>query len=248
MSPPQTIGTGRTLLGRAADPNLAYTNKVKALSPIVYFPQAEASGTTIVDESGNGRNGTYTGVDLGQTGIGDGRTCPSYDGTNDYGDIYTAGLAGAFNKDEGTLALWLKVSGAGVWTDATSRRALLLQTDTSNRVSILRSSSNNQLVATYTAGGTQKQVLIATSSTAWLHLAITWSKANDQAIVYFNGTQSGSTQTGLGTWSGSLNSATTLLGAISKTPTQVWSGFLAHAAVWTTPLSAGQIATLAVVP
>jgi concanavalin A-like lectin/glucanase superfamily protein len=227
---------------------LTYTKKVQALSPIAYFPQGEASGTTIADESNNGRSGTYTGVDLGQTGIGDGRTSPSYDGVNDYGDIYTASFASAFNKDEGTIAVWLKVASASVWTDGTSRRAVLLQTDTSNRVSISRASSNNQLIANYTAGGTQKQVVIATSSTAWLHVAVTWSKANDQVIVYFNGTQSGTTQTGLGSWSGVLNSATTLLGAISKTPTQAWSGFLAHAAVWTTPLSAAQILTLATVP
>jgi hypothetical protein len=244
----RTIGVGRSLLGQAGDPTMAYTNKVKALAPIAYWPLAEPSGSVATDESGNSRNGAYTGVDLGQTGIGDGRTCPLFDGTNDYTDIYSASLASAFNKDEGTAAIWLKVAEAGVWTDATTRRLLVLQADANNRILLTKGSTNNQLVIAYTAGGTTEQVTITASSTAWLHLAMTWSKAADEVKAYFNGTQSGSTQATLGTWSGSLASTTTLLGAISKTPTQVWNGYLAHAAIWTTPLSAAQIATLAVVP
>jgi hypothetical protein len=79
----------------------------------------------------------------------------------------------------------------------------------------------------------------------WLAVGITWSKAADQVIAYLGGAQTGTTQTGLGTFVGPLTNTVVVLGATSVTPTLVWSGFLAHAAVWATPLSAGQMATLA---
>ena len=44
---------------------------------------SEASGTDMIDAVA-AHNGTYTGVTLGQPGIGDGLTCPLFDGANDY--------------------------------------------------------------------------------------------------------------------------------------------------------------------
>lgn len=224
---------------------LAYTSKVDALNPIAYWPLAEPSGTTIVDESGNGRNGAYTAVTLGQAGIGDGRTSASFNGTTSYGNIHGASFAGAFNPAEGTAALWLKVSGAGVWTDGTTRRALSLRADASNLIQIQRPATNNLLQVLYNAGGTLEAPTIATSSLNWLHIAVTWSKSADQVKIYLNGAQSGATQTGLGIWVGALDSTLTNIGATAQ-PSTVWSGLLAHVAVWNTPLSAAQIATLAV--
>jgi hypothetical protein len=231
---------------------LAYTNKVIALSPIAYFPQAEASGTVCTDESGNARNGVYKASGeplLGQTGVGDGRTAPLYDGTNDFANIFTAGLQGAFSGAEGTLALWMKVSAVGVWTDGATRLLARLAADANNQVRILRTVTNNQIRVQLTAGGTASLVGIAVGpTTGWVHLAVTWSDAADQLIAYLNGAQSGATQTGLGTFAGSLATTTVVLGAADTASTTPWSGYLAHAAVWATPLSAAQIATLAVVP
>ncbi len=227
-----------------------YTQKVIALGPIGYWPQAESSGTVALDASGNGRNGAYTGVTLGQTGIGDGRTSASYDGATSYANIYTAGLAGAFSGAEGTIALWIRVANAGVWSDATIRRLFTFQADSNNRVQLARSVTNNNLIITYVAGGTATTVSNSgfAADTNWIHMAVTWSKAADQLKLYKNGAQLGTTQTGLGVFVGALNATAVFLGAASNTPTNVWNGFEAHAAVWNTPLSAAQIATLAVVP
>lgn len=224
----------------------AYTQKVKALSPIAYWPQAEASGTTIVDESGNGRNGTYTAVTLAQPGIGDGRTTASFNGSTSWGNIFSTSLQSAFNNQEGSAGGWLKVSGPGVWTDAVARRMMLLQVDGNNRVILTRSATNNVINASYIAGGTTKNVNVTTNAElTWLHLFITWSKSADQVKVYYNGAQSGATQTGLGVWAGSLLSTATLLGAGSNAPTAVWSGLLGDWGIWATPLSAAQVASLA---
>lgn len=231
------------------DTSMAYTNKVKALSPIAYWPLAESSGTIIVDESGNGRNGTYTGVDLGQTGIGDGRTCPLFDGVNDVGNVFSASLQGAFNGSEGTIALWAKVSGSGVWTDAATRWCAIFRVDGNNLVGIQRSTTNNRLQVTYIAGATNKTITKdSLTTTNWMHVAITWSKAADQVIMYFGGVQNGATLTVLGTWAGSLATTATNIGARFTTPDQIWDGYLAHVALWTTPLNSTQIASLAVVP
>ena len=231
---------------------LAYTNKVIALAPIAYWPLAESSGTTIVDESGNGRNGVYRASGeplLGQAGIGDGRTCPLFDGTNDFANVFSASLQGAFNSAEGTLALWFKVAAAGVWTDATTRRLMYFQADASNRVRFEKSTTNNQIAFVYTAGATAKSVLWNNAGPlGWQHIAITWTKSGDQMIAYQNGAQTGATQTALGTWVGNLAATTTAVGASDTTGGNPWSGNLAHAAVWASALSAAQIATLAVVP
>lgn len=238
----------RLLYGMTGNP-MAYTNKVIALSPIAYWPLAEPSGTTIVDESGNARNGTYTAATLGTTGVGDGRTAATFDGTTAFGNIFSASLQGAFNSAEGTLAVWLQVSGAGVWTDATTRRIFYLQADSNNRVYVERTATNNQLSGKYTAGATTKTVNWTTSApTGWTHIAITWSKAADQVILYGNGAQIGATQTGLGVWVGNLAATTTVLAAASTVPGNPWSGNLAHAAIWTTPLTSTQVTALATVP
>ncbi len=229
------------LLGSARNP-LAYTNKIKALGPIAYYPQAEPSGTTIVDESGNGRNGTYVGVTLGQPGIGDGRTAAGYDGATSYGNIYSASLAGAWNGAEGSIVIW------GQWTenvDGANRFLANLFTNTNNRLVIDRTAATT-LRWRYIAGGTTKTINITINDTNWHAIAVTWNKAADRAIGYYDGGQSGTTQTGLGTWVGALTTA--LIGASTITPTFVWKGRSAHVALFNRALSAAEIASLAVVP
>ena len=226
----------------------AYTSKVAALSPIAYWPLDELSGSVANDRSGNGRNGAYTAVTLGAAGVGDGRTAATLDGSTSYVNIYSASLAGVNIGPAGTIACWAKVSAAGVWTDSVARRLIYLAVDANNRVSLVKSNLNNEVDWLYVAGGTTKQAGITTfSPTGWFHLALTWSKTGDAVKFYVNGAQNGSTATGLGTWAGNLAPTTTLLGAISQAPANVWSGQLAHAAVWNRSLSATEVASLAVV-
>lgn len=242
------------LFGNVAAPSvLRYTNKVIALAPIAYWPMAEASGTVALDASGNARNGAYTGVTLGNVGIGDGRTAAGFDGATSYNNVYSASLNGAFTPGEFTVALWGKVSAAGVWTDGILRRLIRLRADANNDIALSKNSTNGQLIAGYTAGGTGKFVTVSTTTLGWFFLALTVSKSGDAMKAYYAdaGTpfaQAGATQTGLGTWAGALASTTTIVGAAVTTPSNVWSGNMAHVPLWSTPLSAAQIATLATVP
>lgn len=234
------------LLGRARNP-LAYTNKIKALGPIAYWPQAEPSGTTIGDESGNGRSGTYVGVTLGQPGIGDGRTAAGYAGATSYGNIYSASLSNAIAFD-GACAAWIKMSAVGIWTDGVIRRALRIQdTAGTNIIGILKI-SNNTLRVEYTANGSvSNRDIGGQTTTGWLHIAATWSDTGNTLELFLNGVSRG-TSASSGTWNGTLDSSKSVIGAQNTGAGNPWSGFIAHLALWNRALSAAEIASLAVVP
>jgi hypothetical protein len=232
-----------------------YCQRVLATDPIAYWMLDEKAGAVAYDlvsgRIAGAQNGAHAGVVLGQDGIGDGRTCPLYDGANDYTNIYSATLNGVFDGDEGSLLLWARVSGAGIWTDATQRKAAILLADANNFVRMQRHTGNNLLEFSQVAGGTVKTASLSTGgSLGWMCLGLTWSLstgATGEVRLYYNGVQSGATLTGLGTWAGNLSNTGTVIGALNLTPNEVWSGYLAHGAVWDRAISAAEVADLAVV-
>jgi hypothetical protein len=192
------------------------------------------------------QNGVYTGVTLGEEGIGDGRTCPLFDGVNDYVNIFTTTFRDAFDEDEGSMMVWAKVADAGVWTDGVSRRALTVGVDGNNRVLLQKSVVANAFEYLYTAGGVSKLRASTISSVDWNVFAITWSKSADEVRAYLAGTQQGTTLNGLGVWVGNLSANTTVIGAGSTVPAAVFHGYLAHVAIWDRPLTLTEIEDLAV--
>lgn len=239
-------GTRRALLGISE----SYGDRIlKTSGLIAYWPLNELSGTIAHCLVNVAQNGTYTGVTLANTpGPGDVGSAPLFDGANDYVNIYSAALAAAFNGAEGTVAIWAKVFDAGTWTDSTTRKALLLRADNNNRIFMHKTDANNDFRHEYRAGGTIcGQNTLSMTSTDWVHYALTWSASADEMKSYIAGVQSGATATGLGTWAGTLSDVRSLIGANSNTPDAVWYGWLAHCAVWNTPLSSDQIADLATV-
>lgn len=228
---------------------LAYSDKLLAIAPanlLAYWMLAEPSGSVATDSSGNARDGAYSNVTLGQTGVGDGRTAALFNGTSSVCNIYSAGLAGVFNGQEGTLALWFK--GPGSWVND-FKQFTTLQVDGSNRIQCYRYiQTTNNIGFAYRAGAAQKDIaFLDVPISTYIHIALTWSKTANEFKGYMNGVQTGGTQTGLGTWVGSLGATATNLGAATNAPTLPCPGTLAHAALWSVPLSAGQIASLAVV-
>ena len=215
-------------------------------SIVGYWPLNERLGATAFDVSGRGFHGAHTGIAPDQPGPGWG-IATLYDGANDFTNVYSDALVAAFNGAEGTLAIWAKVSGAGVWTDATARKIAQIRVNVNNYVDIGRTATNSQLNFVYTAGATSKNVAstVAGGITQFIQCAISWSQSGDQLKAYVNGKQTGTTQTGLGTWSGVLGATVCLVGATNTIPGSVWSGSIAHVALWSTPLTAQQIDILA---
>lgn len=224
------------------NPTPTYTDKVKALNPIAYWPLADVSGSVATDESGNGRNGTYSNVTLGVPGIGDGRTAARFNGTNAQVTIDVAGLLAAFPISAYTLSAWVQVAAVGVWTDGADRYPFSVRRDGNNHGYLVKAATNNKLNITTIAGATVSRVDPPNqTTTGWLHLAQTFDKAGNVMRAYLNGAQTGANQTGLGTWAG--QPLTVRIGSVAGA--NFWSGQIAHVAIFPL-LTPAQIATIGV--
>lgn len=202
---------------------------------VAYWPMGETRGTIIADISGNGRNGATagsTGPTLGAEGIGDGRTAPSFPGGNGFINVYSTNLRDAWPGANGSFMCWAKVASAAVWTNVAYREFVNIEVDGNNCVWAGRTTAaTNALYCSFRAGGTiENYGVIGISTTGWFHFALTWSKANERTRVYLNGALWGSTAT-LGTWTGSLSSSASVLGAVSTGGSEGWNGSIAHALV-----------------
>lgn len=227
-----------------------YINAIKSLSPIGYWPMSESSGTTSFDASGNSRNGTYSGVILGSTGIGDGNTAPLWPGTTAYNNIYSVSLRDVFDGSKGSISLFVSASGPSVWTDGSTRLFVGLRVDAQNYVQIYKSSTNHVLYE-YRANNTPSQFGSANPGYThlipgdgeWHHFGITWDKAQDRVRAYWHGSQAGPDLTGLGVWAGSITSTQSVIGALT-TALFPWSGRLAHVAIFNYELTSSQMKTI----
>lgn len=90
----------------------SYADKVLGYSPFAYYRMNELSGTDMIDSSGNGHDGSYTGVTLNSSVGFDGEPVPLYDGINDFADYYSNGLRDSFSVNECTMMVWAKNVGA----------------------------------------------------------------------------------------------------------------------------------------
>lgn len=223
-----------------------YRAKVLALSPIAYWPLDELTGSTADNAVGlAARDGAYSGVTLNSTpGPGALNRAGLWDGANDHCNIYTASLAAAFSGAEGSISLWFKPTSGDVWTDGTTRYFVYIGVDSNNYVYIRKNSSGSYRCE-YKAGGTAKPVAISFSGSSWNQFGVTWSAAADEFKTYRDGVKLGATGTSLGTWSGTPVSTNVVIGALNTTPTSPCDGYLAHAAIWTSPLTAPQMLSLA---
>lgn len=252
--------TGLTLSDAAAvsvpggGVNTSYGAKVLTIDPtnlIQFFKLNEQSGTTATDFSPEANNGTYNaGVTLNNTPFLTGDGAPLFDGTGDVLDIYSAGLAADFSFTEFSLTAWVKVRSSAVWSDGTDRRVFTILVDGNNFIFIRRATAANTLNFIYDAGGTAKQVQIGSqSSVDWMHLALTVSASNNRLKAYINGAQVGSTQTGLGTWSGSMLSSASVIGGNTTGATaNIWNGWIAYPTIYKAELSAANVLALATYP
>lgn len=228
-----------------------YARRILAVAPnnfVGYWPMWELGGAISYDRSPQGNDGAYTGVTLGQPGIGDGRTCPFFDGATSYNDIYSVPFAADFNPNTGTVIEWVRVVNVGAWTDGVERRGLTVAVDGNNFVILRKSAAANRLDWYYRSGGVQNlRGRVGLTTTGWICMAMTWNKPADEVRAYYNGVQEGATMNGLGVWAGALNANLCVIGAADNTPALVWHGWKAHAALWNAVLTPAQIAELSYV-
>jgi hypothetical protein len=229
-----------------------YSEKVRNIQPAnlnAYWPLWETAGAVADNLEGTAaRDGAYSNVTLGQTGIGDGYTCPSFNGVTSYVNIYSASLNGVWNGGLFTISAWVRVGGAGVWTDGVVREAFHIGANTTtNLVQIRKDNAANTLRCQYRAGGVIKTVDHTISSTDWIHVLCTVSAAADEFRFFVAGSQVGLTQNGLGVWVGALGANVNCIGSQTTAPVSLFSGYLAHVAIWNAVLTPAERASLAVV-
>lgn len=226
---------------------LSYEDRVKATQSanlLAYWPLDESSGLVATDVTGHGYNGVISAtVVLGVTGIGDGKTAMRFNGVNGTGiNIYSAGLAAAVNGNSGTMMIWFKM-GSGSLTDGVYRILFYLgENSGSNSIIFDRRTTNNTLRGRRGGQSTFDDVNFThTVEGTWFHYVAVWSTASDYYKVYRNGVQQGVTQTGLLTWS---SQGTGHRIGTYYNNTSAHLGDLAHAAIWTVPLTEPEILAL----
>lgn len=220
-----------------------YADRVLALTPIAYYKLAEASGTTATDSSGNAHDGTYSGAAPGAVGIGDGNTAASFDGTLDTVNI--AAMKALFNGNTGSVLLWAKTSA---WVDATARFLLRIQVNAGNQVNIQKTANANELSFNRSGASVAKSVLDTSlaGAASYFSACLTWDTGADELKAYLNGAQVGTTQTGNGTFTGTIGSTTCAIGAGGSTGASCWSGGIAHVVIFDRALSGAEILSVGV--
>ena len=239
-------GRGRPIGGASDIPvNLENILHTQPASLIAVWPGNDASAPTVYDKGVNGYNALAVGgVTFGSDGIGDGGKSLLLDGTTGYVNLYSAGLAGAFNASEGTVLVFVKVKDATVWSDASERYFMRLRATSQNRIDIFKRTNVGWVSIEYVAGGTNSgRIVTNMTQTSFFSVAITWSVSNDRVRAYKDGVQQGATLTGLGTWEGALLSTLTLMGA-GGAGAWVHNGSIAYGAIWSVELSPTEVATV----
>ena len=252
VMPSPSVQVARTFPATLGEEEQSYSDKVLTYSPVAYWPLSETSGTNAdnLGASGSGADGTYDRdvSTMGPTtGIGDGNTAPVFDATNDEVNLYTTTFSDYWDGDVddignlGSMMAWAKVSGAGVWEDSASRQVLRIRAG-STHWRIKKDNTNNRVEYERDNVLLQKN---GVSETGWMFLGFTWNETPDEFLAYYNGSQEGTTQSGLETWNGGgLNSSSCWIGA-EATGTTLWSGALAHVAFFSTVLNGAAWADLA---
>lgn len=200
-----------------------------------------ASGTTIHAHVNGNRDGTIGGIgasphwDLqNAAGPVSGTLAPYSDGANDYGDMYSSngndGLADIFDGNEGSFFIFYKPDAAAL-TDGLAHTVLRFVQSGANYFRIRKTATDNQFEFRRVANGVSKQVFPGHSSSEWASMGMSWSVSGDEQRAFINGSQVGATLTGLDTFGGVLSSNETLIGAATKTPSEVWLGHLAYFAI-----------------
>jgi hypothetical protein len=162
----------------------------------------ETSGAP-ADASQYGNNGVNNGMTYEGTGrFGTGFTA---DGVTDNIDVIA--ISGEWNGGEGSVSLWFKATNASALSNGTSV-LFDARVDANNLVRI--GIDSGQLTFEYIAGGTAKTIQGAhpSADTDYHNYKITWSVTADEVKAFVDGVQFGTTQSSLGTWAGTIATAT----------------------------------------
>lgn len=168
----------------------------------------EAVSVDPVDSGPNGNDAANNGMTEAATGYFS--TGFLADDATEYIDLTDSGgntLATDFSGATGSVSLWFKATAADALTAGTSV-LFDIRVDANNLVRI--GIDSGQLTFEYVAGGTASTIqgVHPSVDTDFHEYLITWSFTDDEVKAYVDGVQFGTTQSSLGTWSGTPATAT----------------------------------------
>jgi len=227
--------------GRATGP-AALAAAILARSPIQYLKLDETSGTTAADSSGNGRNGAYSASGITLGGSFAPFVAPTFNGTNGHVNIHSASLAAALTPSAYTLVACVRPA-----TLAATRRAInIATTDSASEFTNLGHAGTPIAQRFDTNAGALIAAGGALSLSAWGMLTLTASVAGGFVRLFVNGVQAAeASDPAIAAWAAPLSSTRCVIAGVATTGTSArWSGEIAHVALFSSVLSAADIAAI----
>jgi prepilin-type N-terminal cleavage/methylation domain-containing protein len=162
-----------------------------------YWPMDEGTGTATIDQSGNGNNGSWMGIQAGSSGYySAGKVGPwagSFDGSSTRALIANALSNYFYTTNAYTYSAWFNVK-----TFSPTYQTIIRKENGVGMGYYLTVSSG--VVTLQSLGGMSASVNTAINAGSWYYLNITFNNGN--VIFYLNGQAIGT-----GTWSGSSDTA-----------------------------------------
>lgn len=221
----------------ATNPTLSLYNQILALGPKGYWPLRETSGTTVVDASGFGRNGTYSGtMALANTPGFDGFSYPTFT-TSGLGTVpHHADFVGTGGM---TVLGFARPEASGGWSIINK----VGNGDSVNREWLFYSSTGTDIVAETraTAGATGRQIITGSCAqrTNWNMLSFTVANTTSTPVVRCNGAVISGSLFGSGTWVATTQDL--IIGQFPTLPSLQTDGHLAHIAIFQRVLTPEEI-------
>lgn len=159
----------------------SFYERMRNSYPVRWYRFGESAGTVAEDRGGNGRDGTYSGVTLGQTGAlgGDPDKAISFDGVDDYVSLPQI----AVKNTAFSVEVWVKPNSSSP--------------PASQCLWCLRGAEDSKLVIVPDGGSINVQYTAASGQTmnttgglvfdAWSQVVITYDYAADVSKLYVNG-------------------------------------------------------------
>lgn len=241
---PAALGVGADpILVEAMPEDMAQTmltERVMGTQPAhlaAFWPMAEEERATFraYDQTAHNYYGRYYDCHIGEQGPGDGLPGVRFDGEDSYLDVWGPGLAGVFDGDAGTLAVWAR-GGHDPWEDEESTDVATLvdlYADDSNRVRLY--AMGGSVYAERTAQGLAVSVSAEIDGTRWHQYVAVWDPLVAGTLaLYVDGNLAGTVATTTA-WAESLTAA--VLGKSAAADADYWAGRVARAALWHTALT-----------
>jgi hypothetical protein len=212
---------------------MTYSAEVLADSPAAYWRLGDTSGTTMADSSGNSRSGTYTSVNLNQTGLlsGDADTAVTFSAAGGNGLVtYSSWM----NSTSLTVEAWIKT------TSATTQVIVCRDAQSGTRVWQLQVNSSGKVVFTNLAGGSFTGSITVNDGVRH-HIVVTYDgSASPKPIVMYVDNVADVTSTNITAMP--VPTATPIcVGNSNRTTTALFAGTLDEVAFYTTVLSAARV-------